>query len=197
MTLKITDETRKVGALKVDPKNARRHNEQQIAQIMGSIEEFGYVNKINIRPNNQIIGGHATLDALKRLGKTDDDDVEVRVVEGLTEAQYAKLAIALNKIPENSSWDYPVLADILGELKEGGDPLENIGMSESELDRILANDKPIEVKEVETGKVDDEFWISIRGPLASQAKALHALTEAMKPFAGVTVDLGTIAVTTE
>ena len=47
-------------------------------------------------------------------------------------------------------------------------------------------------KEIESGVVDDEFWISICGPLARQANALKALNEAMKPYAGLTVEQGTI-----
>ena len=39
----------------------------------------------------------------------------------------------------------------------------------------------------------EAFWISIRGPLAQQAHALKALQEAMKPYAGVSVELGTIS----
>ena len=46
----ITDEVRKVADLKVDPRNARRHSEAQISQIIESIEKFGYVDKI-IRPS--------------------------------------------------------------------------------------------------------------------------------------------------
>lgn len=109
--LKITDETRKVATLKADPKNARRHSEAQVAQIVASIERFGYVNKIVVRPNGMIIGGHATLEALKRLGR---EDVECRVVAGLNDASYRALGLALNKIPENSSWDHDVLRDVLG-----------------------------------------------------------------------------------
>lgn len=193
--LKITDETRAATALKADPKNARRHSEQQIAQIVTSIETFGYVNKIAIRPDNQIIGGHATLEALKRIGV---ESIDVRVVAGLTEPQYRKLAIALNKIPENSSWDSAILTEVLGELHDAGDQLDGIGFSEKELDGILGGgDDVVEVREVKTGDVADEFWISIRGPLKDQASALKALQAAMKPFPEVAVDLGTIAIEQE
>lgn len=189
-TRSITDETRAVSALKPDPKNARRHSEQQIAQIADAIEEYGYVHKIAVRPDGTIIGGHATLEALKRLNHTQ---VEVRVVTGLTPSQYRKLGLALNKLPENSSWDESILAEVIGELRETGDALDNIGFSERELDSLLAGDDAIEVKEIETSTVADEFWISIRGPLKHQAAALKALEAAMKPFADVDVELSTIA----
>lgn len=190
--LQVTDETRTVAELRADAKNARRHPEQQIARIASSIERFGYVNKIAIRPDNQIIGGHATLEALKRTGYQDADKVDVRVVAGLTEPQYKALGLALNKLPEGSSWDDAILSEVVGEIDEAGEDLAGLGFSESELDRLKIGDAPIEVKEIETSDVADEFWISVRGPLASQAAALKALEDAMRPIAGVTVDLGTI-----
>lgn len=188
--IKVTDEIRTVTELKVDPKNARRHPEQQIARIASSIERFGYVNKIAIKPDGVIIGGHATLDALKRLGR---DKIEVRVVAGLSASQYKALALALNKLPENSSWDDGILAEIVGELDGANEDLASLGFSERELKSLRDGADPLEVKEIETGDVEDEFWISIRGPLAQQADALKAIEAALKPFAGVTVDLGTIS----
>lgn len=91
----ITDETRKIADLSADPKNARRHSEAQISQIVTSIERFGFVNPISIRPTGQLIGGHAILDALKRMGR---QDVACRVVDGLSERDYKALVIALNKL---------------------------------------------------------------------------------------------------
>src|SRR5581483_8031165 len=117
-----------------------------------------------------------------------------RVVAGLSEAQYKALALALNKIPENSSWDGDVLAEILGDLQHEGEDVIGIGFSPKDIDGLLGEPAAIEVKEIETGPVEDEFWISIRGPLANQAAALKALEAAMKPFAGVSVELGTINV---
>ncbi len=189
--LQVTDETRKVADLKVDAKNAKRHSEQQIAKIAGSIERFGYVNKVAIRPDNTIIGGHATLEGLKRLGY---ETIDVRVVGGLTPAKYRALGLALNKLPEGSSWDDAILADVIDELDEAGEDLAGLGFSDKELEGLKLGDDPIEVKTIETGNVEDEFWISVRGPLKDQAGALKALEAALKPFVGVSVDLGTIAV---
>jgi len=187
-----TNEERALASLTVDPKNARRHSEAQIAQIVASIERFGFVAPIIIRPNGQIIGGHATVIALKRLERSDV--VDCRVVHGLSEAGYQALGVALNKIPENSSWDDAVLRDVLASLDELGEDTSGLGFSSNELTKLLAEPEELELKEIDTTTVEDEFWISIRGPLAEQANALKALREAMKPFAGVTVEQGTIAI---
>ena len=189
--VKITDETRKVSELKPDPKNPRTHSDKQISQIMRSIEAFGYVNKIAIKPDGTIIGGHGTLDAIKRLGW---DTIEVRVVAGLSPADYRKLNIALNKLPEGSKWDERLLSEIIGGLDEAdeGADLGSLGFSDKELKSLRDGGEELEVKEIQTGDVEDEFWISIRGPLRVQADALKALETAMKPFQGVSVELGTI-----
>lgn len=190
MKVDTTNERRKLADLTVDPKNARKHSEAQIAQIVNSIERFGYVAPVIVRPNGQLIGGHATVTALQRLNTAE---VDCRVVAGLTEAGYRALGVALNKIPENSRWDDAILRDVLGDIDAAGEDISDIGFSQSELTKLLEEPADLEVKEIETGPVDDEFWISIRGPLEHQAAALKALQETMKPYAGVTVELGTIA----
>jgi ParB-like chromosome segregation protein Spo0J len=185
----ITDEVRKVADLKADPDNARRHSEAQISQIVLSIERFGFVDKIIIRADGQVIGGHARVEALKRMGR---EEAECRVVAGLTESGYKAMGIALNRIPENSRWDDDILRGVLLEIQEDGENALSLGFSPGELSKILSEPDELEVKEIETGPVDDEFWISIRGPLAHQAHALKALQEAMKPYVGVTAEQGTI-----
>lgn len=186
----ITDEVRKVADIEPDPRNAKKHSESQIAQIVQSIERFGFVEKLVIRPNGQLIGGEGRLAALKRVGR---EQAECRVVAGLTEAGYKALGLALNRIGENSRWDDDVLREILGELQSDGENPLSLGFSPAELDKILAQPADLEVREIETGPVSDEFWISIRGPLQHQAHALKALQDAMKPYTGVTVEQGTIA----
>lgn len=190
MTAVVTNETRAIASLTPDPKNARRHSEAQIAQIVNSIEEFSYVAPVIIQPSGQLIGGHATVEALKRLGR---EQADVRVVAGLTPAAYRKLALALNRLPENSSWDDAILRDVMAEIKADGEDLDGIGFSPNEIDKLLKPADDIAVTEIETGPVEDEFWISVRGPLAQQANAMQALQAALKPFDGVTVDQGTIA----
>lgn len=187
---KISDEVRPLSGLKPDPKNARRHPEQQIARIASSIEKFGYVNRIVIRPDGTMIGGHATLDALKRL---QHDNIEVRVVAGLTDKQYRALGLALNKLPEGSSWDEGILADVVGELFEGDEDFGALGFSDKEIKRLIDGDDALEVKEIATDDVPDEFWISIRGSLRFQADVLKRLETVMAEFPDVSVDLGTIA----
>lgn len=187
----ITDETRKVSELTVDPRNARRHSEAQNSQIVTSIERFGFVDKIIIRPDGQVIGGHARLEALKRMGR---ETADCRVVAGLSDSGYKAMGIALNRIPENSRWDDEILRGVLLEIQEDGENPLSLGFGPAELSRLLDEPDDLEVKEIETGPVDDECWISIRAPLASQAELLKALESATKSVKGVMIELGTINV---
>lgn len=51
---------------------------------------------------------------------------------------------------------------------------------------------PASVEELDVSTVGDRFWISVRGPLASQAKALQQLRALMAEIPGVTVEQGTV-----
>jgi ParB-like chromosome segregation protein Spo0J len=132
--LVITDEVRKLAELTPDPNNARRHSEAQISQIAQAIERFGFVEKLAIRPNGQVIGGHARVEALKRLGR---EDAECRVIAGLTGAGYKALRLALNRIPENSHWDDEILRGVILDIQEDGENARSLGFSPNELSRIL------------------------------------------------------------
>lgn len=180
-----------VTALRPDPKNARRHSEAQIAAVAQSIERFGMVTPIVVQPSGQIIGGHATWEACKRLGH---DKVSCSVVHGLSAAQYQALGVALNRLPETSSWDNATLADVLASIDAAGEDVLGLGFSEKELHALQDDGAALDVVELKTTPVDDEFWISIRGPLRHQADALKAMQAAMKPFGDVTVELGTVPI---
>ena len=52
------------------PKNARAHSEEQINQIVASIQEFGWTNPILVGPDNVIIAGHARLAAAKKISSS-------------------------------------------------------------------------------------------------------------------------------
>lgn len=197
--VKITDGWRSLKSIKPDPKNSNRHPEKQISDLFNAIMMFGLIDKPVIRPNGMLIGGEGRWLALQRVDpKHDLFDAKgrcpVRVVEGLTETQYRMLALALNKLPRNSATDDVILHEVLaGIVQDGEDPL-NLGFTEKELAAILdVSGEELEVQEIATSAVEDEFWISVRGPIAQQAEMLKRLEEASKDLAGVTVDLGTIA----
>lgn len=83
-------------------RNSRTHNDEQVAQIMASIKEFGFTNPILIGSDNVIIAGHGRLLAAQRLGLKE---VPVVILPDLTETQRRALVIADNKIALNAGWD--------------------------------------------------------------------------------------------
>lgn len=48
-------------------RNSRTHNDEQIAQIVASIKEFGFTNPILIGGDDVIIAGHGRLLAAQRI----------------------------------------------------------------------------------------------------------------------------------
>lgn len=115
-------------------RNARTHEEDQVAQIAGSIAEFGFVNPILVGNDNVIIAGHGRLMAAQQLGL---NEVPVIVLAHLSEAQRRALVIADNKIAENAGWDEELLKLELADLQDIGFDLDLIGFSDVELDQLL------------------------------------------------------------
>jgi len=115
--------------------NARTHPDNQIAQIAGSIAEFGFNVPCLVDERGVLIAGHGRLLAARKLGLTD---VPVIRLDHLTDAQARAFRIADNQIAVNAGWDDATLSAELARLKEDGVDLELLGFPESELDRQLA-----------------------------------------------------------
>ena len=130
-------------------RNSRTHNDEQIAQIMASIKEFGFTNPILIGSDNVIIAGHGRLLAAQRLGMTE---VPVIRLPHLTETQRRALVIADNRIALNAGWDEKMLALEIGELKDEDFDLANLGFTDDEL-KALENFGDIQ----ETENAEDDI----------------------------------------
>ena len=114
-------------------RNSRTHNDEQIAQIMASIKEFGFTNPILIGSDNVIIAGHGRLIAAQRLGMAE---VPVIRLPNLTETQRKALVIADNKIALNAGWDEQMLALEMQELDEADFDIDLLGFNPDELKKL-------------------------------------------------------------
>lgn len=114
-------------------KNARTHSDEQVAQIAGSIREFGFNNPVLVDKDNTIIAGHGRVLAARKLGLTD---VPVIVLDHLTESQRKAYVLADNRIALNSGWDVSMLSVELQDLKDDID-LSLLGFDPKELDELL------------------------------------------------------------
>jgi hypothetical protein len=115
-------------------RNPRTHSDAQVAQIAGSIAEFGFTNPILIDSKNGVIAGHGRLLGARKLNLAT---VPVIVLDYLTETQKRAYIIADNKLAINAGWDDELLALELLELKESDFDLSVLGFDTKELDDLL------------------------------------------------------------
>ena len=129
--------------------NSRTHSEEQVNQIVASINEFGFTNPLLIDEKDNIIAGHGRLLASKKLKM---EEVPCIVLSGLTEAQKKAYIIADNKMALNAGWDDELLKIELENLKELDFDLELIGFNVDELEDIFQAEEEQEI-------VEDDFDI--------------------------------------
>ena len=116
-------------------RNARTHSEDQVAQIAGSIAEFGFINPVLVGGDGVIVAGHGRVLAARKLGLSD---APVIVLAHLTPTQRRALMIADNRIAENAGWDDAMLAAELTALQDEDVDLALLGFDDADLDRLLA-----------------------------------------------------------
>lgn len=125
-------------------RNAKKHDDRQITNVMESIRQFGFAQPIVVDKNNIVIIGHCRLIAAKRLGLRT---VPVLRMEELTEEQAQKLRLLDNKLNE-SAWDMELLAEDIPELDWSNFDID-WGLPEME-------DANVDVEEVETPEPPEE-----------------------------------------
>lgn len=116
-------------------RNSRTHSDAQVAQIAGSIAEFGFVNPVLVGDDGVIVAGHGRVLAARKLGLAE---APVIVLSHLTPTQRRALMIADNRIAENAAWDDEMLAAELTALRDENIDLGLLGFDEDDLDRLLA-----------------------------------------------------------
>ncbi|MDX2277752.1 MAG: ParB/Srx family N-terminal domain-containing protein [Hyphomonadaceae bacterium] len=147
-------ELRAIDALLPYARNSRTHSEEQLAELAGSLDQFGMVGAIVVR-DGVIAKGHGTLGGIRRLLATGqklypapgrhagakpypDGMVPVLDVSGWSEAQFKAYVIADNQLALNAGWDAELLQVEMGELKQLGFELKLIGFSDEDLKLIEA-----------------------------------------------------------
>lgn len=118
-------------------RNARTHSEQQISQIAGSIQEFGFCNPVLIDDENGIIAGHGRVLAAQVLKL---ETVPCLRLSHLTDAQKRAYVLADNRIAMSSGWDEAMLANELSDLHADDFDMALLGFDADELTKLLALD---------------------------------------------------------
>lgn len=111
--------------------NARLHSEEQILQILASMDEFGFTNPILIDERGGIIAGHGRkIAALRR----NMEQVPTITLTGLSDDQKRAYILADNKIALNGTWDSGLLSLELGSLEEANFDMSLTGFHQKEID---------------------------------------------------------------
>lgn len=119
--------------------NAKLHPQEQIDQIVKSMQEFGNNDPIAIDENNRIIEGHGRLLALKQMGETEAPIIRLK---HLTEEQKKAYILVHNQLTLNTGFDEDLLR---AELES----IVDIDMGEYgfDLDIIELAEEPVDVEE--------------------------------------------------
>jgi ParB-like chromosome segregation protein Spo0J len=156
-----------------DARNAKKHDERQIAQIAASIKEFGFANPIIIDEDNGILAGHGRWEAAHKLGLVE---VPVRVIKGLTKAQKRAFIIADNKLTLNTGFDEERLKLEFEDMDESMRALT--GFSDDEIKLCLDGwNSDIEMPE-DKGDGDANI-LRVKVPPADMHQAKEAVSNAL------------------
>ena len=115
-------------------KNSRTHSDAQVAQIAGSIKEFGFNNPVLIDEDNGIIAGHGRVMAAQKLGL---QAVPCIRLAHLSDTQRKAYVIADNRLALNAGWDDQMLTLELQELDGEDFDLSLLGFEADELNALL------------------------------------------------------------
>jgi DNA modification methylase len=126
-------ERRPIEGLVPYARNARTHNEAQVAQIAASIREWGWTNPVLVDEDGGIIAGHGRVLAAYKLGITE---APVMVATGWSKAQRQAYILADNKLALNAGWDEGLLKIELADLSDLGFDLGLTGFSEDEIQAL-------------------------------------------------------------
>lgn len=118
--------------------NSRTHSEEQIQEVVNSINRYGYTNPILVDENNVIIAGHCRVIAAKRCGM---EEIPTILIDGLSDVEKAELVIADNKLALNAGWDFNILADQITFIRDNGGSVEATGWKPEEL-TFMADEMP-------------------------------------------------------
>ncbi len=123
-----------IGQLKPYANNPVKHSKKQIELLAKSIEEFGWTVPIIVDQKNEVIAGHARLQAAQHLGMAK---VPVVVISDLTRNQVRAYRIADNRLAQLAPWLDDVLELEFKALDAAGFNLDLTGFGIDDQTRFL------------------------------------------------------------
>ena len=107
----------RVDALKPLGRQTRKHPPAQIRKLQSSLEQFGFVLPIVVDVDSRVIAGWGLVLAARKMGLLQ---VPAVTIDDLDEAKLRLLRLALNRLGEESSWDFDALALEFADIVEIG-----------------------------------------------------------------------------
>jgi DNA modification methylase len=121
-------------------RNAKKHDEAQVAKIARSIREFGFNNPVLIDADNGIIAGHGRVMAAQKLGL---ESVPCLRLSHLSETQKRAYILADNRLAElGGGWDAEMLKLELADLGDLDVDLDGIGFGADDLQDLELSEEP-------------------------------------------------------
>ena len=144
--MKVTKASLGIGHLHFSNSPARRHTKKQLRKAVHMFAEQGIISPIVVDNSYRIIDGHLRLLAARELGIKALDAL---VLSDISNAQRIELELALNRLPEDSTWDAANLKIKIEQLIEYNVDLTFTGFETAEIDNILS---------FEVNEPEDQDW---------------------------------------
>ena len=123
-----------IDALILNPKNARKHSDEQIRRLESCIRTHGFLVPLLIDDSRNVVLGHGRLLAARKAGMTE---VPTLIVSGLTATQVRTFAIAENRLSDLASWDNDMLRLEMRDLLDLEVNIEDTAFSTGKVDILL------------------------------------------------------------
>jgi len=134
--------------------NARMLSPKAVDKVAASIKEFGWQQPLVVDKEGVIIAGHTRLLAAKQLGLKE---VPVVVATDLTPAQVKAFRLTDNRVAQETSWDYELLAIELDELSGFDIDVAITGFDDDEIEGMAIGEPEIReyAEEIEAEDKDE------------------------------------------
>ncbi len=172
---------RSISELRPFATNSRTHTEEQINEVVRSIQEFGFTNPVIIDDLDTIIAGHCRVLAAQKVGI---NSIPCIVLTGLTEQQRRAYVIADNKLALNAGWDLEILYSELKLLQDEGFDVGLTGFTDDEIQSLtpqvigvgLTDDDAVpEVSEEPVAKVGDVWLLGEHRLMCGDSTSIDAV----------------------
>jgi site-specific DNA-methyltransferase (adenine-specific) len=181
-------ETRKLKDLKDFSNNPRKIGKEEFDNLVRSLKEDGYHQRLLINVDGTIIGGHQRKKALLKAGFTNDSELEVLVPDKLLEGKDFERINIRDNLPFGS-FDFDILSSHFDseQLIDWGMPEDwLIGAEVKEIEATEADNEVPELKEDATTKLGDVWLLGEHRLMCGDSTVI---TDVEKLLDGIKVDV--------